>query len=140
MLNSFVFVEVLSTGSGFEFPVPVKPVIDMGLLTVSVMSRLLISGVRPAGTRGTLKKPKTSRYSNSFGARFRDSIPVGGAAGWLAVGEERGCRDIKKSRSKAHRRISASILTEDGVDLSPSTAPACWYSPYSSSTRCNIVL
>lgn len=68
------------------------------------------------GNLGKLKKSKVSKYSSSFGAGvlagvmlgIRDTIPTCF-----------GCLDIKKSRSYAHRLISANIFTEDGVIRSP---------------------
>jgi hypothetical protein len=88
------------------------------------------SSIGRAGMRGTLKKPNTSRYSSSLGAGFR---VVGGFVGLVSVDvllvgmkddedEVRGCLDIKKSRSKAQRRISARIFTEEGVLRSASVS------------------
>lgn len=146
ILNSFALEDEPST-TGASAPANPLTAIWLGLLLiVSLTSRLVISvGARAGGTRGTLKKPKTSRYSNSFGAKFRDGIAavvdvVDGGKLLVLVGEERGCREMRKSRSKAHRRISASIFTVDGVVRSCSVSPDCWYSPYSSRTRWRIVL
>lgn len=67
------------------------------------------------GSRGMLKKSKTSRYSSSFGAGVRAGVTDGNLALLLGF----GCREMRKSRSKAHRRISANILTVEGVTRSP---------------------
>lgn len=48
---------------------------------------------------------------------------------------------MRKSRSNAQRRMSARIFTVDGVVRSPPSAVKdCWYSLYSSRTRCRIEL
>lgn len=132
ILNSFEF-ETGPSMTGSEDS-PVSPGIEILLLTGSVTSKEAVggSGARAVGTRGTLKKPKTSRYSSSLGARFLDwAGPLVGEV-W---GEERGWREMRKSRSKAQRRMSARILTVEGVERSVSVFEDCWYSPYSSRTR-----
>ena len=138
MLNSFAFEAELPT-TELVGPASVNPWIDIGSLTDSAMPRLVISEVRAGGTRGTLKKPNTSRYSSSFAARFRDGIAAADDSG-RSDSDEWGWRDMRKSKSNAQRRISARIFTVDGVERSPSVVEDCWYSPYSSRTRCKIEL
>lgn len=129
----------------------VRPGIDIGLLLVILSFVLLVrfmfvvvvvdgsSSIGRMGMRGTLKKPNTSRYSSSFGAGFRviGCFIMDGSVGiaLLGIGKDedddeedgdvRGCRDIKKSRSNAQRRISARILTEEGVLRSLSISADC---------------
>lgn len=70
----------------------------------------------PKGSRGTLKKSNTSRYSSSLGAGVLAGVTLGNllrALGCL------GCREMRKSKSNAVRRISERILTELGVIPSP---------------------
>lgn len=126
MLNSFALAFVV-----------VRPLIDIGLplpLTTSLMPDVLVfvvaSSTGAVGTRGTLKKPKTSRYSSSLGAGFNltcgggadaDVTRAAAAAAALRDDDEeedddiRGWREMRKSRSNAQRRMSARILTDDGV-------------------------
>lgn len=130
----------------------VRPGIDIGLLLLSFVLLLLLrfmfvvvvvvdgsSSIGRMGMRGTLKKPNTSRYSSSFGAGFRGigCFTMDGSVGiaLLGIGKDedddeedgdvRGCRDIKKSRSNAQRRMSARILTEEGVLRSLSISADC---------------
>jgi len=69
------------------------------------------------GSRGMLKKSNTSRYSSSFGAGVLAGVTETG----LVMECIFGCLEMRKSRSNAHRRISAKILTVDGVTRSPLT-------------------
>ena len=84
--------------------------------TCNVLPDVLGAGVsNGADKRGTLKKSKTSRYSSSFVAGVRDGVAdlprtAAGCRGW---------REIKKSKSYAHRLRSARIFTDEGVLRSP---------------------
>lgn len=128
MLNSLA-----CDGAASTCPDSVRPLIDIGSLdVVSFMLMFVMSGVRDGTTRGKLKNPKTSRYSSSFGAGSLGGIAVAIEGVWwpfpiavIPIVEERGWFDMRKSRSNAQRRISARILTVDGVARSPSVAEDC---------------
>jgi hypothetical protein len=99
-----------------------------------------------------LKKSNTSRYSSSLGAGVRAGVTESNLALWLGF----GCREMRKSRSNAQRRIlrhkvskqytcnlgrtySASIFTVDGVTRSPFSPVGVfcesWYSERTRDSR-----
>ena len=92
----------------------------------------LLAAFGGAGSLGTLKKSKASRYSNSLGGGY-------GVTETTFEALCRGCLEMRKSKSYAQRRISARILTLEGVTRSPLAATIRSESRYSSKTRLRIV-